>query len=68
MKADGRGSGADILEGLNHVASQCHDRKCVINMSLGGGQPEPGPMHTAIEQASKAIPMVPVTAPTLWRS
>ena len=64
----GGGNSFTILEGLNHVASQCHDRKCVINMSLGGGEPEPGPLHTAIEQASKAIPMVPVTAPILWRS
>ena len=52
---DGKGSSAGILGALNHVASQCHSRKCVVNMSIGGSQPEPGPAWTAITQASIAI-------------
>ncbi|KAI1326178.1 protease [Xylariaceae sp. FL0255] len=63
LGADGSGSNADVLDGINFVESDVNAKKlngkCVMNMSLGGS------LSTALNQAIEALAaagIVPVVA------
>ena len=38
LDGDGSGSWSDVLRGLDRAVDNCQGRKCVANLSLGGGQ------------------------------
>ncbi|KAI0445863.1 subtilase [Xylaria telfairii] len=63
LGADGGGTNADVLDGLNFVETDVQDKKikgkAVMNMSLGGGQSNA--INKAIE-AIAAVGVVPVVA------
>lgn len=61
LKATGSGSFAGVIDGINHVVSNCpSDMKCVANLSLGGGKSTS--VNTAVKQAVEAGIVMTVAA------